>query len=78
MKKTTRLKAAILWGSLLREHREKRKMTTAELSRRTGINHSNIKKLEEGFWDFRISTLTRILSALGLYVKVLRRRKSKK
>jgi transcriptional regulator with XRE-family HTH domain len=77
MKQPAKLKTAILWGALLREQRKKKKMTTAELSRKTGINHSNVKKLEEGFWDFRISTLTRLLSALGLYVKVMRKRRKK-
>ncbi len=50
----------------LRQERERRGMSLAELSRRTGISSSNLSLIERGLVDPRWSTVERIYDALGI------------
>jgi transcriptional regulator with XRE-family HTH domain len=49
-------------------------MSTAELSRRSGIPRPNISRIERGLVDPRLSTLGRLFAVLGLRLDVTPRR----
>jgi transcriptional regulator with XRE-family HTH domain len=58
----------------LRKRRRLAGMSMAELSRRSGIPRPNISRIERGLVDPRLSTVERLLGALGLQLDVVPRR----
>lgn len=54
----------------LRMHREAKDITLTQLSERTGINISNLSKIERGETDLKVGTLQTICKALGLRIKI--------
>jgi transcriptional regulator with XRE-family HTH domain len=50
----------------LREIREARFVTQAELSERTGITEATISRIEHGLQSPRISTIRKLAKALGV------------
>jgi transcriptional regulator with XRE-family HTH domain len=50
----------------LREVREQRFVTQAELAERTGMSRATLSRLESGLQRPRISTVRRIAAALGV------------
>lgn len=53
-------------GERIREERQRRGMTLAVVSRKSGIAQPNLSLIENGKTDPRWSTVERILSALGI------------
>ena len=53
-------------GERLREERQRRQMTLAVLSRKSGIAQPNLSLIENGKTDPRWSTVERILNAFGI------------
>ena len=51
--------------------REKRKMTTIDLSKKVGISQAQISRLENGKQGFRTVTLSKIAEALGVTLPYL-------
>ncbi|HDH26192.1 MAG TPA: XRE family transcriptional regulator [Actinobacteria bacterium] len=52
-------------GSLLRECRKRSRLTLADVSRRCGVTVAQLSRIENGLVDPRLSTLVRILDAVG-------------
>jgi len=55
-------------GMRLREIRKEMLLSKAELARRAGISPLTVARIEKGY-PFRISTMRKILNALGLDIK---------
>jgi len=55
----------------LRSQRGSLGITLEELAARTGIAAPNLSRLEQGRVDARISTITRVLSGLGLVIALV-------
>lgn len=53
-------------GERLRQERQRRGMTLAVLSRKSGIAQPNLSLIENGKTDPRWSTVERVLNALGI------------
>ena len=53
-------------GATLRRARERRLMTQAELSAKTGISAANLSRIETGKQQPRFSTLRRLAAALDI------------
>ncbi|MBU1494053.1 MAG: helix-turn-helix transcriptional regulator [Actinobacteria bacterium] len=60
-------------GSRLRVAREASGLTQSAVSRATGIAVPNLSRIESGKADLRMSTLGRMLDALGLEVRLVPR-----
>lgn len=56
---------------IIRSERLTQGLTLEELSSRTGIAGPNLSRLERGRTDPRLSTVLRVLSALGLSMEVV-------
>ncbi len=52
------------------EERKKKRLTQLQLAKRTGMPQSQIARIESGNTNITIGTLNRVVSALGLRVKV--------
>ncbi len=52
-------------GSQLRKRRERLRLTLADVSRRSGVTVAQLSRIENGLVDPRLSTVVRILDALG-------------
>lgn len=59
------------WPSLVRELREEAGLSQRELSRRTGVNRSSIRRLENGAARGEVDTLEILLDCLGYEVEVV-------
>ena len=57
-------------GTLLRRYRRSRGISQADLGGRLNLRATSLKALEEGEVDAKITTLFKIISALGLEVVV--------
>jgi len=57
-------------GTMIKQARQKRKMTQADLGKLLGVQRAQISKLENNTKDFRIGTIIRALEALGAKVKL--------
>lgn len=55
-------------GELIRQAREKQKLTQEELASLLGVNKSNISKLENNIKSIRIDTFMKVLRALNAKV----------
>jgi transcriptional regulator with XRE-family HTH domain len=64
----------LVWGRKLRQIRLSRKLTLTKLGEKTGIDPSNLNRLEQGRWDMRVSTLACILGALRCTLVIKRRK----
>jgi len=60
----------------LRATREALGLTQEAVSRASGIAAPNLSRIESGKGDFQVSTLLRILDAMGLEIEVVRRNAS--
>ena len=63
---------AYYMGLILQEARKEEHVTQAELARRIGANKSYISRIENGWIDPSISTVLRIIDALGLKFELSR------
>ena len=63
---------AYYMGLILQEARKEEHVTQAELARRIGANKSYISRIENGLIDPSISTVLRIIDALGLKFELSR------
>ena len=52
-------------GALLRQRREAAQLTLAEVGRRSGVTIAHLSRIENGLADPRLSTLHRVLEAMG-------------
>jgi transcriptional regulator with XRE-family HTH domain len=52
-------------GSLLRQRREAAELTLAVVSQRSGVTVAHLSRIENGLADPRLSTLHRVLDAMG-------------
>lgn len=52
-------------GALVRQRREAAQLTLAEVSQRSGVTISHLSRIENGLADPRLSTLQRVLEAMG-------------
>ena len=59
-------------GLILQEARKEEHVTQAELARRIGANKSYISRIENGLIDPSVSTVLRIIDALGLRFELSR------
>jgi len=57
--------------SRLRELREKRLLTQAELAQRSGVAETTINRIEKGYHEPRFSTIRRLAQALDVDPTVL-------
>ena len=57
-------------GQLIKDARKKTKITQAELARRIASNRSYISKVENGETELKVSTLYRIMNALGCTISI--------
>lgn len=55
-----------LLGSRIREARERRELTLADVEERTGVNRATLSRLENGEHSPRLLTVVRVGFALGL------------
>lgn len=58
----------VMLGERLREARESKGMTTADLERLTGIRAKNIENIEDGRFDATIDVLGNLGDAIGCHV----------
>ncbi len=58
------------FGDILAELREDRGLTQKQLSEATGIDQSDLSKIERGMANVSISTLNRIALALGCRLNI--------
>ncbi len=63
---------AYYMGLILQEARKEEHVTQAELARRIGANKSYISRIENGLIDPSVSTVLRIIDALGLRFELSR------
>ena len=63
---------AYYMGLILQDARKEEHVTQAELARRIGANKSYISRIENGLIDPSISTVLRIIDALGLRFELSR------
>ena len=61
---------AFFTGQIIEEARKKANMTQAKLAEKIGTNKSYISRVETGKTEPKVSTLSRIASALGLNVEL--------
>ena len=61
---------AFFTGQIIEDARKKAKLTQAELAERIGTNKSYISRVETGRTEPKVSTFYRIITALGLNVKL--------
>ncbi len=61
---------AFFTGQIIEEARKKAHLTQEELAERIGTNKSYISRVETGKTEPRISTFYRIITALGLNMKL--------
>jgi len=52
-------------GLLLRKRREAARLTLADLSNRSGVTIAHLSRIENGLTDVRLSTLQRVIDAMG-------------
>ncbi len=52
-------------GSLLRKQRDAARLTLAEVSERSGVTIAHLSRIENGLTDPRLSTLQRVMDAIG-------------
>jgi transcriptional regulator with XRE-family HTH domain len=52
-------------GARLRQRRKAAQLTLAEVSRRSGVTIAHLSRIENGLADPRLSTLQRVLEAMG-------------
>jgi transcriptional regulator with XRE-family HTH domain len=52
-------------GMLLRKRREAAQLTLADVSQRSGVTVAHLSRIENGLADPRLSTLQRVLEAVG-------------
>jgi transcriptional regulator with XRE-family HTH domain len=52
-------------GALLRQRRDAAQLTLAEVSERSGVTIAHLSRIENGLADPRLSTLQRVLDAMG-------------
>jgi len=52
-------------GALLRQRREAAQLTLADVSHRSGVTIAHLSRIENGLADPRLSTLQRVLDAVG-------------
>ena len=65
-------------AKLLRSQRKKAKLTLGEIQKRTGINKSNVSKIENcAVPTFTVDTLSRLAEAMGLELVVTFKAKAK-
>ncbi|VAW05196.1 hypothetical protein MNBD_ACTINO01-1516, partial [hydrothermal vent metagenome] len=53
-------------GSLLRKRRDAARLTLAEVSERSGVTIAHLSRIENGLTDPRLSTLQRVMDAIGV------------
>lgn len=58
-------------GGQIRQRREELGITQVQLSELTGLNRSNISKIEKGAYNISMDILSRITDALGCDVKLI-------
>jgi len=63
--KTEDISASSLAGNAVQEARSKTDLTQKQLAERTGIDQSDISKIERGVYNPSVQTLNRIAKALG-------------
>ena len=74
MKQTARTAKQI--GAIIRRTRRKAGITQTELGNRIGLRQATISRLERGEAETKLSTLTNVLTALGLEIIVDKRRRA--
>jgi len=52
-------------GSMLRRRREAARLTLADVSERSGVTIAHLSRIENGLADPRLSTLQRVMDAIG-------------
>ena len=52
-------------GALLQQRRDAAQLTLADVSRRSGVTIAHLSRIENGLADPRLSTVQRILAAMG-------------
>ena len=52
-------------GALLRQRREAAQLTLAQVSQRSGVTIAHLSRIENGLADPRLSTLQRVIDAMG-------------
>ncbi|MEN8239199.1 MAG: helix-turn-helix transcriptional regulator [Actinomycetota bacterium] len=55
----------LMIGERLRQRREAVRLTLAQVSRRSGVTIAHLSRVENGLTDPRLSTLQRVLDAIG-------------
>lgn len=55
----------LMAGARLRHRREAARLTLADVSRRSGVTVAHLSRIENGLADPRLSTLQRVLAAIG-------------
>ncbi|RMG23027.1 MAG: XRE family transcriptional regulator [Bacteroidetes bacterium] len=58
-------------GQIIRETRQKKRLTQAQLGELIGVQKSQISKLENNTKNFRIDTILKVLHALGAKLKLI-------
>jgi transcriptional regulator with XRE-family HTH domain len=55
----------LITGALLRQRREAAQLTLADVSQRSGVTIAHLSRIENGLADPRLSTIQRVLEAMG-------------
>lgn len=58
-------------GRLLADCRENAGLTVRDLAGKSGINHANITKLEQGYYNASIDVVSKILAPLGKKLTII-------
>jgi len=59
-------------GAKLKELREEKGLSVRQLAELTGVNYSNISKIESGRYSVGIDILSRITDALGAKIEIVK------
>ena len=57
-------------GALLADLRHKKELSLRELAALTGLDHSNLAKIEKGRYNVSVDLLYKVCDALGAKIKI--------